>query len=170
MRFRWIAFISILPFLFGSAPFTFAATQAECTALGEIWIASSSSCSCPPGKVERPPPGVGCGPDSATAPAPAVAPANPGPGTSLKNPLGEDQTNLNQIIGRIIGAVAGFSGAIALGMFVWGGLQMMISQGDVDKIKKGKSTLTWAGIGLVVIFTSYALVSAVINALSRGSI
>lgn len=87
---------------------------------------------------------------------------------ALENPLGE--TDIRLIIGRIISALLGIAGAIALLMFVWGGMQWLISGGNSDQIKKGKDTLVWAVIGLVVIFTSYAIVRAIILALSTGTI
>lgn len=95
--------------------------------------------------------------------APAAAP------TELTNPLGDKSLNLNQFIGRIINAALGLSGAVALLMFVWGGVQWLISGGNVNRIKSGKSTLTWAALGIVVIFTSYTLVNVLINALTSGS-
>ena len=44
--------------------------------------------------------------------------------TTLSNPLGT--TDLRIIIGRIISALLGVSGAIALLMFVWGGFQWIL--------------------------------------------
>ena len=64
----------------------------------------------------------------------------------------------------------GLVGTIALLMFVWGGIQYLISQGSPDKIKSAKSTLIYASLGLVVIFTSYTLVSALVKVLSSGKI
>lgn len=86
----------------------------------------------------------------------------------LDNPLGE--TDIRLIIGRVISALLGISGAIALLMFVWGGMLWLTSGGNDTRIKKGKDTLLWATIGLVVIFTSYAIVRAIITALTTGSI
>ena len=91
---------------------------------------------------------------STTAPAP----------TALINPIGA--TNINQAIGKIIQAALGLSGAVALLMFVWGGVQMLVSAGNADMVKKGKSTLTWAALGIVVIFTAYTLVNVVIQTLA----
>ncbi len=87
---------------------------------------------------------------------------------ALENPLGE--TDIRVIIGRVISALLGFSGALALLMFVWGGITWLTSGGNETRIKKGKDTLLWATIGLVVIFTSYAIVRAIVTALTTGSI
>ena len=88
-------------------------------------------------------------------------------GAKLENPLGE--SDLRIIIGRVIQALLGLSGTLALLMFVWGGIQWMTSGGVAEKIKKGKDTLIWATIGLVVIFTAYTLVSTLIEAITSGT-
>lgn len=62
------------------------------------------------------------------------------------------------LIGRIISAVLGIVGSLALVMLIFGGITWMTSGGNTDKIKKGRDIVVWAVIGLVIIFTSYALV------------
>ena len=89
----------------------------------------------------------------------AAAVANP----TLDNPLGTD--DLRVLIGRIIKVILGLSGAVALLMFTYGGIQWLISRGDAKKVQAGKDTLTWAVFGLVVIFTAYALVGALLEAI-----
>ncbi len=86
---------------------------------------------------------------------------------ALTNPLGS--TDLRVVIGYIIKALLGLSGAIALFVFVWSGIMMMLAAGSPEKIKTAKASLTWATIGLVVIFTAYTLVYTLITALSTGT-
>lgn len=74
---------------------------------------------------------------------------------TLTNPLGVDTPQA--LIGRIINSVLGVVGSIALLMFVYGGLIWMTSSGNPDKVKKGRDTLVWSAIGLVVIFSAYGL-------------
>ena len=81
-------------------------------------------------------------------------------GATLDNPLGTN--DLRVVIGRIINYILGFSGVLALIMFIWGGFTLMTSGGAEAKIKDGKNTLIWASIGLVVIFSAYALVKTLI--------
>ncbi len=100
---------------------------------------------------------------SGTPPAAAAAP------TQLENPLGQT-TTINQFVGKVINAVLGLSGAAALVMFVWGGVQWLISGGSADKIKQAKNTLVSAAIGIVILFTSYTLVNAIIQALASGTV
>ena len=82
---------------------------------------------------------------------------------NLINPIAA--TAVPQLIGSIIKAVLGIVGALALAMFIYGGFMWLTSAGSPDKIKKGTDILTWAVIGLIVIFVSYALVDFVIKAL-----
>lgn len=87
---------------------------------------------------------------------------------TLTNPLGS--SDINVIIGRIISALLGFSGALALLAFIYGGFQWILSQGNPKMIQKGKDTLIWASIGIVVLFTAYALVNALVGAITTGSV
>lgn len=86
---------------------------------------------------------------------------------ALTNPLGS--SDLRVIIGNVIKAMLGLSGALALLVFVWSGIMMMLAAGSPDKIKKAKDSLVWATIGLVVIFSAYTLVATLITALSTGT-
>ena len=86
----------------------------------------------------------------------------------LTNPLSSD--SIPVLIGSIIKVLLGVSGALALLMFVWGGVTWLISAGDPTKIKKGRDTLIWATLGLVIIFSSYILVTTVIRALASASV
>ncbi len=53
----------------------------------------------------------------------------------------------------------GFIGALALLFFIYGGVILIISQGNQEKIKQGTSAMTAAIIGLVIAFSAYALIS-----------
>jgi hypothetical protein len=68
------------------------------------------------------------------------------------------------LIGKIINAVLGIVGSLALVMFVYGGFMWMLSAGNKERVQKGKEILTWATVGLVVIFSAYALVMFVFKA------
>jgi hypothetical protein len=81
-------------------------------------------------------------------------------GVSLSNPLGN--ATANTIIGRVINAILGVIGSLALLMFVYGGITWMTSSGAPEKVKKGRDIIVWSVIGLAIIFFSYALVNFVI--------
>jgi len=71
---------------------------------------------------------------------------------TLTNPLGTGVTP-QIFIGRIIKAILGIVGSLALVMFVYGGFNIMTAAGTAEKVEKGKQILVWATIGLIVIFT-----------------
>lgn len=81
----------------------------------------------------------------------------------LKDPLGigSSASGPQQLIGRIIKGVLGLVGSLALAMFVYGGFTWMLAAGNSTNVEKGKQILIWATIGLIVIFSSYALVQFV---------
>lgn len=82
---------------------------------------------------------------------------------TLPNPLGGNMTP-EILIGKIINALLGIVGSLALVMFVYGGFMWMLSAGNKERVQRGKDILTWATVGLVVIFSSYALVRFVFKA------
>ena len=82
---------------------------------------------------------------------------------TLNNPLGDNAKEPNALIGKLINGALGLVGSIALVMFIYGGLVWMTAMGAADKITKGKDIILWATIGLIVIFSAYALVNFVLG-------
>jgi hypothetical protein len=91
------------------------------------------------------------------------APCPPGV-TCLCNPL--HVTTVPALVSNILTIAIGMIGAMSLLIFIYGGLIWLTSAGEAGKIKEGKDAMKWAVIGLVIVFTSYALVSFVIKALT----
>ncbi|MEK7649105.1 MAG: hypothetical protein AAB400_04320 [Patescibacteria group bacterium] len=80
--------------------------------------------------------------------------------TTLTNPIagGED---IRVIVGMILKGVLGLTGTIALIVFIYGGFQWLLARGESGEVKKGLDTMLWAGVGLIVIFGSYAILQRV---------
>lgn len=74
------------------------------------------------------------------------------------------QTGVN-ITKIILGTV----GSLALMMFVYGGVMMLISSGSSEKVAQAKGIIMAAVVGLVIIFASYIIVSFVIKAIDGNS-
>lgn len=85
----------------------------------------------------------------------------------LSNPLGS-VTDIRELVGRIIAAIIGIIGAIALLYFVYGGVLLLTSQGNTEQIRKGKDTLIWAILGIAVVIASYAFLARVIQGLTSS--
>ena len=87
----------------------------------------------------------------------------------LQNPLGNVET-VEGLVGRLIKVLLGLSGSVALLMFVWGGFQYLWSAGDPGKVSKGKEIIKNAVLGLFLVFFAYSIVSAVIQAITTGTV
>ncbi|MDO8668976.1 MAG: pilin [Candidatus Buchananbacteria bacterium] len=85
----------------------------------------------------------------------------------LDNPLGPGVT-FEKAVSNVINAALGVSGVLALIAFIYGGVTWMISGGDTSKIQKGRAMMTWAVWGIVIIFSSYAILNYIFTALVGG--
>jgi len=56
--------------------------------------------------------------------------------------------------------------AIAVGMIVWGAIQLMIAGGSEERVSKGKKTVTSAAIGVTIALTSWLIVNTIIHVLA----
>jgi hypothetical protein len=84
---------------------------------------------------------------------------------TLSLPLGD--VSLPMLIARFIKQVLSIVGVLTLLLFIWGGLQYMLSRGDAAKVVTAKKIIIAAISGLIVIFTSYAILNFIINAVSK---
>ena len=103
----------------------------------------------------------------ADAPQSTVSPDNPSTpssGGTLVNPLGSGRT-FESVINSVVTATLGLTGVLALLAFIYGGITWMTSYGDPGKITKGKTAMIWAVAGLVIIFSAYAIITFVFDAL-----
>lgn len=74
------------------------------------------------------------------------------------NDLVQVGVNVTQII-------LGIVGSLALLMFVYGGLVMLISAGNSEKVTQAKNILVASAIGLAIVFASYIIIQFVMGAL-----
>jgi len=82
---------------------------------------------------------------------------------NLTNPLGTN--SVPTVVGKVIKALLGIIGSIALAMFVAGGLMWMTSAGNDKQLGLAKATLIWATAGMIVIFFSYIFVKFVLESI-----
>ncbi|MFZ2804681.1 MAG: pilin [Patescibacteria group bacterium] len=102
--------------------------------------------------------------------APAPTDANGVPLTfspySYQNPLGT--VTIPQLVARVIGQVLPLVGALFFVMFIYGGYQWMSAGGDEGKIKKARTTLLNAIIGITIVVAAYSIVSYIITTLGTA--
>lgn len=102
-------------------------------------------------------------PICATSAAQGTAPrCGNGSPTTLTNPLGT--TSISELIARLVRAITGIAGSMALLMFVVGGVMWMTAEGS-DRVGTAQTILKNASIGLVLIFLAYSLVSLFLSVL-----
>lgn len=81
--------------------------------------------------------------------------------------LGGDDIRI--IIARVIQVFLGLLGIIAVSIFVYAGYLWMTSAGQEDKITQAKKMMVNAVIGIAIIFSAFAIVSFIINALANAT-
>ncbi|MFH0815038.1 MAG: RelA/SpoT family protein [Candidatus Falkowbacteria bacterium] len=115
-----------------------------------------------------PPDNTGAIPPDNTGTTPKSAPAGGESTYELPNFLGITDPNI--LINRIIRAILGVTGSAALIIFIYGGFLWLTSAGSDTKVQKGTNAMKWAAIGLVVIFSTYVLVSFILTSLETAAI
>lgn len=86
-------------------------------------------------------------------------------GVLANNPDSCNDEELNDIIKTIINTVIFAVGMVAVIMIIIGGVNYATSQGDTQKVKKGKDTIMYGIIGLVIAILAFAIVNFVLSAL-----
>lgn len=64
-----------------------------------------------------------------------------------------------RLIGALVNLILILAGIIAFFFLLWGGLQWILAGGDKEGTEKARKRITAALIGLVIVFSVYALIS-----------
>lgn len=73
------------------------------------------------------------------------------------------------IIALVVNFLLSFSGLIAILFVLWGGLQMILANGNPSQIQAGKSTITYAVLGLILTLAAYMIIAYVIGLLTGNA-
>ncbi len=84
-------------------------------------------------------------------------------GRDLIDQLEGDDRTLNQLIVDIINWVIGLAALVAVVMLIYAGYLYITANGDENKVSSATKTLTFAIVGLVVVFIAVLLVNFVLN-------
>lgn len=84
----------------------------------------------------------------------------------VSEPNGNTDTDLKGDVTKIINIVIGVLGIVCVVVIIIGGINYMTSSGDAGKVKKGKDTILYGVIGLVICALAFAIVNFVINSLN----
>jgi hypothetical protein len=77
--------------------------------------------------------------------------------------------SLTTIITRVIGVILGFLGILAVLLILWAGFIWMTAAGDDSKVDKAKKMIYSGVIGIVIIFSAYAIAYFVIKQISTAT-
>lgn len=78
------------------------------------------------------------------------------------------QTNITQMIARLIRTVVGFAGVILVVYLIYGGVLWMTAGGNTDRLKRAKNTIINGIIGLVICLSTFGIVQFAISFLDFG--
>jgi hypothetical protein len=87
---------------------------------------------------------------------------------AVNNEVGAEN-DLNKSIGTILTIVYSVIGIVAVVMVVLGGVSYATSQGDAGKLKKGKDTILYGIIGLVIVLLAFAITNFVLSSLGGAA-
>ncbi|OGH90666.1 MAG: hypothetical protein A2507_01895 [Candidatus Magasanikbacteria bacterium RIFOXYD12_FULL_33_17] len=73
--------------------------------------------------------------------------------------------NVQSLLGNFIKLLLGILGTLALVMIMYGGFLFMTANGNADNKKKAVGIFVWSTLGIVIIFSSYAVVNFVLDIL-----
>ena len=79
------------------------------------------------------------------------------------------ETNLQSSIGTILTVVYSIVGIVAVVMVILGGISYATSQGDAGKLKKGKDTILYGIIGLIIVLLAFAITNFVLSSLGGAA-
>lgn len=80
------------------------------------------------------------------------------------------KTNFLGTTEYIVNWILGFVGTVALLVIIWAGFTYVTSAGNADKLKKAKSAITFAIIGIIIVAISYSAVVFLTHSLAPGVI
>jgi len=86
--------------------------------------------------------------------------------TSTRNTTTGDNGTSGDFVGtldNILGYLIGLLYFVAIVFALYGGFQILTAGGDEEKVKKGKTTLIQAVLGLIVIFLASSIITWIIG-------
>jgi len=87
------------------------------------------------------------------------------PGATVNAELKGTTTNLWDTVQGFIDFLIGFLYLVAVIYALWGGFNILTAGGDEEKVKKGKTVIIQAIIGIIVIFLASSIITFVVDQL-----
>lgn len=96
-----------------------------------------------------------CPPDSLNPAGNSLAECNIEPGNS--------PSDVKSVVQSVLKVIFGILGVVAVIVMILGGFYLMTSQGDASKVTRGKNTILYGLVGLVISFLAFAIVNFVLG-------
>ena len=77
------------------------------------------------------------------------------------------KTTPEKFIAQIIKNLLGLAGTMTMVMMVYGGLLWMTARGNTKTVGQAQKIIIWTAVGLVIIFSSYTILSFLFNNLKK---
>ncbi len=100
---------------------------------------------------------------------PALAQTSDIIGLQYATDIGLGTQDVRTTAAGLIRAFMGLLGIIAVVIILMGGFQWMISGGEPEKAKKARQMIISGIIGLVIIFSAFAIAQFIIGAINEGT-
>jgi len=72
-------------------------------------------------------------------------------------------TEVTPVVKNILNVVLGIMGAVAVGVIILGGFYFLTSQGDAAKVTRGKNTILYGVVGLIIALLALVIVNFVMS-------
>lgn len=91
---------------------------------------------------------------------------------NLRGPTGFkfESGNIGDIVTTVLNYAFTFAGIGLLIFFIYGGFQLFLSAGDPKKVSEGKTTITNALVGFVIVFVAFWIVQLISRLLGLNSL
>ena len=91
-------------------------------------------------------------------------------GVTINGPLniGGGPITITSIIARVMTFLIPLASIILFASIVWGGYEIMMSQGDAGKLKEGRAKLTTGVVGFIILVLAYFITRLIAEVFQIG--
>ncbi len=87
----------------------------------------------------------------------------------IENPLGSGKDNIKDIIASIMKVIVDIAIPIVVVMVIYSGFLLVMAQGNPDKLKEAKKTITWTLVGATILLGAQLISTVLVETVSNVS-
>lgn len=84
-------------------------------------------------------------------------------GTQIQGPLAPGINTIGDIISKLLTFIIPIGGILLLFVIIWGGYDIIMSQGSPEKWKNARNKITYGVVGFVLLAVAFLLIKLVEN-------